>query len=832
MGRRWILLIFALLTLGPYPRSALSLGLGDIVLHSALDEPLDADIPIVSARPQELQSLDVGVAPAATFQRTGVERALFLSRLRFEVLERRGMPYVHVTSTQPVREPFLDAVIEATWPKGRLERRYILLLDPRGPHRKPTVRLPIARAEQRAAPPVRPRVAGRQAAAEPVEAAPPVTLPETYGPVSPNETLWRIAERFRPDPSVSMQQMMLALLKANPDAFIDGNINLLKAGARLRIPEAPVLRATAQSEAAREVRQQTASWRAATAPAPAPKPAAPAPAAPAPSAVETKPAARPAGQPAKNPEEARLELVEPTAVGSAAQGKGVQGSAPGSLQERLTLATEEAQSSRQEATQLRGRVEQLEGVVANMQRLLTLKNEELAKLQASVSPGGPKRAESGGKAAEEGATSRPAGPSGEPTAQRPPTVARQPAEEAHPWGVAALTTTWEKWRQNSIFLYSLIAAVLVLGTLSLVAVRGRRAAMATRTPRRGAQARIAAPEQARPASRVAAAEAPAAVREDFLGSADRMVAARRYADAEGLLQGALDREPARQDLRLKLLEVYSAAGNRDRFMPLARQVLPALGAGAAFERVRSMGRELAPEEDLFREPTGSEAAVSPPVEPGPSEVLPHLGSPEDLNLEEIWSLEGKPAAAHGGGPGAPAETETPEAGLADLEWDLKESAPAPTGETLPELNFDLEPAQETKPEDHEITAEGAVQPVPAVPGPEGLPTERPKEEEPSARETFEWDLTERAEAGAEPTTAEPDRDALGAGDETVVSDIEEDESALAEASANAMTNRLDLAKAYIDLGDTEDARALLEEIRRDGDEAARTEAEEILSRLA
>jgi pilus assembly protein FimV len=842
MGRKWILLVCALLMLGPYPRNALSLGLGDIVLHSALNEPLDADIPIVSARPDELQNLDVNVASEAAFRRTGAGRTLFLSRLRFEVLERRGAPYIHATSTQPVREPFLDLVIEASWPKGRLERRYTVLLDPRGSERQPPISLPVAAVEGRPAP-VRAPVAARRPSRRSEAAAAPAGPSETYGPVASTDTLWSIAQRFRPDPSVSMQQMMLAILRANPGAFIRGNINLLKAGVRLRIPGASASRATSAAEAAGEVREQTTSWRSAAAPALAAAPAKP-----------TQPSASEA--PGKS-RDMQLRVVTPPAAESQTQPGTGQKAVAGPVQERLALANEEVASSKAEAARLSGRVQQLEGMVASMQRLLTLKSEELAKLQAKLAeapqvqpeleakpqpPSQPEVSEesqpqSQPEALEESQPQSAPSPEKEtvevarppaPTPQPKPVRAEAPVqpsiEEAPVGTVGVLTAAWDKWRRDPVFLASLAAAVLILGSLALVAVRGRRAAMATRRM---------------PRSRAAAAEAPVVMPEDPLTSAERMIAAGRHADAAELLQAAMDREPARQDLKLKLLDVHHAAGNRDKFVALARQVLPAVAAGAALRRVKAMGQELAPEEGVFKDEEEFREGAKPEAV-GAETPLGELaesprdqeGSPYDWDLDHLWSLAEQPAAQPAGEPAGPAEGEAA-AGVEDtlpsMEWDFKEPAEATGAQGLPELKFDFGEPEEVKLEGPAEPAWEA--PQSAVPTADEAPVE-PAESAPADQlSAFQWDLADRGEQPAEPTTAEFEIAPPETG-ETVLPSIEDEESALSEASAKAMSNRLDLAKAYIDLGDTEDARALLEEVRREGNDAVRQEAEALLARLS
>jgi pilus assembly protein FimV len=260
-----------------------ALGLGDIRLSSALNEPLRAEIELLSATPDELTNITVQLASAETFARYGIDRPLYLTRLQFEVSKsgRSDGNIIRIRSVDPIREPFLTFLVEASWSRGRLLREYTVLLDP--PTFAPP---PVAQSTQTVTAPSRaePRDSGRierpapEPAAQPErEAAPPLpTAPRTSSPsaaeptdarrefaVSPGgeivvqrgDTLWGIAQRVRPDNRLTMNQVMLAIFEANPEAFA-GNINLLSAGASLRIPSADdifrISRADAQSEASRQ----------------------------------------------------------------------------------------------------------------------------------------------------------------------------------------------------------------------------------------------------------------------------------------------------------------------------------------------------------------------------------------------------------------------------------------------------------------------------------------------------------------------------------------------------------------------------------------------------
>lgn len=279
-----------------------ALGLGEIRLDSALNEPLRAEIELISATPEELANLDVGLASSETFARYGLERPFDLQDIQFEVVSS-GRPdgnFIRVTSRSPITEPFLTFLVEAIWQQGRLLREYTVLLDP------PTFAPPTASEPERVTAPQRPQQAdsGRiDRAATPGATTRPRPEPERTqqptpvqapraestepkpSPVSTRvpfdqasggemrvergDTLWGIASAVRPDSRLTMNQTMLAIFEANPEAF-GGNINLLRAGARLTIPSAEEIYRIDRGEALAEAKRQHSAWGSRSGAAPAP----------------------------------------------------------------------------------------------------------------------------------------------------------------------------------------------------------------------------------------------------------------------------------------------------------------------------------------------------------------------------------------------------------------------------------------------------------------------------------------------------------------------------------------------------------------------------------
>lgn len=281
---------------------AWAIGLGDINLDSALNEPLRAEIVLLSASPDELADLTISMASAETFARYGIDRPFYLQSIQFNVVDNGQLgSVVQVRSRSAITEPFLTFLVEATWSSGRLLREYTVLLDPPTYAAPSSQSAPVVEAPrlstpsdsgqiQRPAtpPPQESRPAPQPAQTLPVETGPTEEAAPDYdagaaetaleSPPQPpvdntpfgtieggdlvvqrGDTLWGIASRNRPDQRLTMNQTMLAIYEANRDAF-GGNINLLKAGASLRIPSADDVFQISRGDAINEVQRQHSAW--------------------------------------------------------------------------------------------------------------------------------------------------------------------------------------------------------------------------------------------------------------------------------------------------------------------------------------------------------------------------------------------------------------------------------------------------------------------------------------------------------------------------------------------------------------------------------------------
>ena len=260
-----------------------ALGLGKLAVQSALGETLRAEIDVTSLTAEEASNLRVRVAPPESYRAAGVDYNAVLPGTTV-VLQRRadGRPYLRLSSDRSVQEPFVDVILELSWSTGRLVREYTLLLDPPATARAPApapATAPVMAAAPAEAPaasaaPAAPAVAAvvprapappRPVATEPAApAAPRSTARAPAGGadeyrVRTGDTLSSIASRTQ-RPGVSLDQMLVSLFRGNSQAFVDNNMNRLKAGVVLAVPSAEAAKAVPPTEARQEIRAQSADF--------------------------------------------------------------------------------------------------------------------------------------------------------------------------------------------------------------------------------------------------------------------------------------------------------------------------------------------------------------------------------------------------------------------------------------------------------------------------------------------------------------------------------------------------------------------------------------------
>ncbi|NIJ88284.1 pilus assembly protein FimV [Xanthomonas campestris] len=385
--------------------AAMALGLGDIRVLSKPGQPLVAEIPVISNEPGELDNARVALASATTFARVGLERPQGLvSSLQFQFAQdARGRAVIRVTSSQPVDQPAINFLIEVEWGQGRLVREYAALVD--APNTaaaiaEPAIEAPragasntIAREPAAAQAAVERAAQGApSAAAAPSRPAPATAAASQTGDALPavrsGQTLSEIAARLARSSGHSLDQTMLALLRTNPDAFVNGNINRLKQGAVLRTPQEDALAQVGAAEATVMVREQAAQWRQARSAIPQPADAG--------AAAATAPAPPASTAPGAG---ARLEIAPAVAsqtnTAGATSGTSAEGEGEMAANQQLQQAKEDIATRDAELQDLRSRVADLEKLKQQQQALIAMKDTDLAAAQKRLAEA-PQAAPQGG----------------------------------------------------------------------------------------------------------------------------------------------------------------------------------------------------------------------------------------------------------------------------------------------------------------------------------------------------------------------------------------------------------------------------------------------------
>jgi pilus assembly protein FimV len=692
--------------------SSWALGLGEIHLNSALNEPLNADIDLIAASPDELAALRATLAPREAFTRYGIDRPQFLSTITFKVGKTKdGRDVLQARSSEAIPEPFVTFLVEVNWARGRLMREYTVLLDPPvyTPGENASTSAPVTAPTSAASTPA--PAAGVPSAPSPAPATGRRT--RTHAPVSPSasgssaggaiapaesssapaggmvapgsvqvtkgDTLTKIARSLHADTPANVDQTMIALYRANPEAF-GGNINILRQGAVLRVPGADDIAALNQREAMGEVHRQMDAWRGSAGSAPS----------------------------------GHLRLVTPsTGGGGTAAGNG---SSSGGSEEQA----------------LKDRVKDLEGQLADSKRLIDIRNQELAALQKKVGapatapaavPPVPAQPPAPAQPPVTSSTPAPAqAPVPPPAASTPPPGAQStplpPAEPntavpvpAKPKPVVkkpapvATSGSWLDWLQDNVWLVGAVLAA-ILALLGFAAWRRRKQAGGGSSGDFGASfdethvpdleqsaAQLSAMRRGGNDSIVVEESGPHPVPDftaepgrfgdtgelkahddtfssesavnldqgDPLAEADFHMAYGLYDQAADLVRIALEREPERRDLRMKLLEIYFVWGNKDAFLQTAKQLEATRDRAPAgeWDKIVIMGKQICPDEPMFAQSAagsgrGAGALVDLNLEGGENRVdIDLFGEPEGerSTLDHGVAEENEDTAATGESPG-------------------------------------------------------------------------------------------------------------------------------------------------------------------------------------
>ena len=905
-----VLRLVMLVALG-LPLVAHAAGLGRLGVQSFLGQPLRAEIEVVSLLPGEESSLEARLATANAFAQAGIEFSPALTGVRFEIVKVSGRPVLRVTTRQPVNDPFLDILIELRWATGLLVREYTILLDPpdylpqqqaaAAPAPAPRLEAPApaapmatapiapAPAAQPAAAPAAPVAASPAMAApapteapaapiaeaarpeprieeRPITAAPappePVVKPapqETTHEVMKGDTLGRIALQYKPE-GVTFNQMLIALQRANEDAFIRNNVNLVRAGKILNIPDRDFIAAVDVEDANRLISVQMgdfAEYRSSMAAAVAAAPAAPAPAESTAAGQITPKPAEP--KPAEAKDQLKLSRADAKKPGAPA----------------ARAAREDDLAARERALkESQSRVADLEKNVSDLRKLMTLKNQQLAELEKKAGakpapapaakaaeppkpapapqaarapeakPAAPTPAAPAKPAAEAAtpapAVAAPAGEAPKPAAEAPKPVAKpapaKPRPMAPPPPEPSLV---DEFLENPVALGGLGGVLLLL--VGYGAWAWQRKKKSVNKFQDSVMGVASAPVAAAAVASTPAVSGPASISQtsvsqsamggmatddvDPIAEADVYMAYGRDAQAEEILKEALQKDANRIPVHVKLLEIY--AGRRDaRSFEQSALKLKGLtnGAGADWDKVTALGRTIDPGNGLYG---GSGGPVAPvlPFAPAAPAAAPSVDF--DIGGQSVGSGAAAAAASAldldlGAGsvpspeksdfsPGGTLiiDAEETKAASGGLDFDLGTSGTSEkVGADTTALNFELHG-----------TAAAAQSPAPAASAPVS-----------SGGLDFDLNLGS-SDATAAGQTEAPAMD---------LSAISLDLGTPGEAPAAApggdpkwqeVATKLDLAKAYEEMGDKDGARELLSEVVREGDAAQQGQAKQMLAKL-
>jgi pilus assembly protein FimV len=811
-----------------------------MAMRSFLNEPLAADVELLDLRGLTADDIRIRLAGVEDFDRLGIDRSYFLTSIEFEIDidDDTGRGVIRLSTEDAVLEPYLDLVIEARWPTGRLLREYTVLVDP------PTFRqetVTVSASEE---------VARTEAAAEPrsetvdADSATEQTgdtvrrlesdLPPGEMPARPfsaetsetpragsrymvrrDETLWEIASRARPE-GVAVQQAMLDIQRLNPEAFIQGNINRIKAGYIIYLPSAQDISSDDLAEALEEVRQQNRDFAAGaaspgvTAAATLRVSAAPAPQQTAESA-DTGAASGPTAENVEGVE--RVEGVEGVeGARSAAAGERDASQAGASAAAEASAPAGDSAAESAASGELAAQLDAMAQRLDTLEEIVSLKDQQIAALEQAL------------REAREAAAAAAAAPVPAPAAATPAAQAPPQRPGGLPW-------------------LPIGGGVLVVLALLLLLVLRRRAADSGDTgdvalPTRGRTGRadnreddvfagvsldkeaLAGPETAAPGETLEerlqreereqqqAVEAPAADNRgygerkhddyidegaagDALAEADIYIAYGRYLQAIELLDTAIDDEPDNTAYRLKLIELYVDMGEEEN-------------AAEQLEKLRASGDSdaIARGEALVGASAGSAAASAggagaPDSVASPEEATPIDSAAAVAEADDSLSLELEAAED------APASVDTLIDGGDDV--DSLELADDMEFEDL-QIDEDLEVVED-------LDDEGVARRQDDGPPAEAL----------DFTDALEGISLDEGDVGAAPGSA--------AGSLDRANDDANGEDMVIAEDADQMATKLDLARAYLDMGDSDGARVILEEVLSAGNGEQQQEARELLSRI-
>ena len=810
---------------------AFPVGMGGINVVSALGQPLNADIGLLSLNKTQKASLVARLASPDIYKGAGLEYP-YGKKFTFQIESRaNGEPYLKVSSEQPINDPFVSLLVELTWSSGKLLREYVFLLDPPGyvaeqpaPAEVQAV-APMTTVEeadlklsplQEMGEPTKESESPRPPRAsedEKIASAPAARAPEKKPAasiatgnitVTRGDTLTRIAAQNK-STDVSLEQMLVALYRANAEQFDGNNMNRIRAGKILRLPDQSELMDVAQSDAKKEIRAHVADWniyRQKLA-----------------SAAAIASRSQDAQQVATGKITSSVADKAPVAKESAKEVlKLSKGEAPGDLaaagksasaEDKKDAAQEDAIAKAKASSEDQKRAALLEKNLNDVQRLAKLKAEAAGEVK-------PK-----------------------PVAKPEPKVVEAPS-------------LLDQLLDEPLYLVGVAAIVLALVGLGLM-LRRRKHAF---TPEAGAiTGRMASPAMPSPDNGdltfVAAehGEAAPADEVDPISEADLFLNFGRDTQAEDILKEALRNTPNNHQVHLRLLGIYANRKDASSFAAIASQLQDS-GDEAAWQQAAAMGRKLEPNNPMYSDGEMLEDADSATLQATALEAAPEVVSGGTSEAPEVDFDLGLPAEKSAASPEqeflADTESTTVSADkdatkMAEMDFDVSAAHSPSVASTG--MDFDITSTHPPMPAATGQTEQGTSPEIEDlifdVTSTFPVPTAQPEPAKPAevaqADGGIEFTLDFPVEdAAAKPAAAAPLSDTGLAGISLNLDDAAKPNAPAPEAKDehwHEVATKLDLAKAYQEMGDAFGAREILDEVLREGDGRQREAAQVLLDQL-
>ncbi len=826
------------------PLTAHSLGVGDIKLHSALNQKLNAEIALSLAADEDLSDIRVSLATPDKFDKLGISWSYFLSRVKFQpVVKANGKIVIKVTSDEVVQEPFLDFLVEVSWPKGDIYKEFTVLVDPPVIYQQSNVDVAALSPTKQGNTRYRNTAAAQNDLSK-------MSVDGEYGPTSRNDSLWKVAEKVNNGSDISVEQMMMALYKANPRAFYKKNVNALMEGKTLRIPKKADIVQLSKKQANTQFYRQMAVWE---------------------GKVDPEPVVQQTATNESNNNQ--LTLVPPTEEQLTSS-------------DALTPDTTDQKNLATENQQLQERLANLEKQFFIMQEMMAIKDQQLAVMQNSQADANtvadslaeeykPVKIDSSEESLSEEVSDKKPDPVQETTTERvgkPPKATPLATVKPPVHKVTEQTSVKQDDGVNYYYIGLGLFGILAIGGLGWILWSRRQAEEEiNENSMFASSSEIFLPDtdtdtdtdtegdldlpifDERSSYDVGTVGESSFLSEftpsdfdvfetdqtevDPASETDVYLAYGRYQQAEELMRQAITDHPDNDDYKLKLFEIFYTSENAEAYEEYSSELIKeGKNSDVNFwSKVIEMGKELIPGSALFLPkqeavyatddelPEDSlndinedvnELAEQPVSDEGISDLdfdLSEFSLPDD-KTDELLEVEENVLTE---------EIKAPESIDFDLSsFDMPDSSEINDSKEIDSLDISVDDAIETvefnadeiNVEDFDFSSEGLT-----FSDSQDVVSDNTQVDEESGNSDFDFDeVTDVPVAGLSSGSGGEDENNLLVSDLTDMDEFE---------------TKIDLAKAYIDMGDESAAKEIAQEVLDKGSDAQQTEAQVILDQL-